>query len=181
MCKILPITFPTEDVKSILAGRKTSTRKLATFLSEKNPFWSGYTKDGLMLYNGTNEPCIKKAPYSVGDVLYVRETWKPSTTMPKEVARIWLKVTNIRLERLQNISYDDCKKEGIWDDYKTYNNEYTENLRKLAYPKAFSQIWDSELPKSKKEKYCWQNNPWVWVIEFERCEKPEKNNENTTT
>lgn len=226
--KVLSITFHTEDVKSILADRKTSTRKLVTFLSGKNPFWSGYIKDGLMLYNGTNEPCIKKAPYSVGDILYVRETWKcmkvseydatadimykaggdrlrmqltygktdsinrdefdrfikkgfsnseewkPSATMPKEVARIWLKVINIRLERLQNITVEDCKKEGIWDDSKTYCEEYTENLRKVAYPKVFSRIWDSELSKSKKEKYCWQNNPWVWVIDFERCGEPEK-------
>lgn len=61
--KVLPITFHTEDVKSILADRKTSTRKLVMFLSNKNPFWSGYIKDGLMLYNGTNEPCSQLLGY----------------------------------------------------------------------------------------------------------------------
>lgn len=54
---------------------KSCTRRLVKFLSGENPRWTGYIKDGLMLYNGKNEPCIRKAPYQPGDILYVRETW----------------------------------------------------------------------------------------------------------
>ncbi len=71
-----PILFNTEMVKAILDGRKTCTRRLVKFLPGKNPQWTGYIKDGLMLYNGKNEPCIRKAPYQPGDILYVRETWE---------------------------------------------------------------------------------------------------------
>ena len=103
----LPILLNTEMVRAILDGRKSCTRRIVKFLPDKNPNRTGYIKDGNMLYNGTNEPCIKKAPYQPGDILYVRETfiqaaahtfwykaddkswmskyllWKPSIHMPK--------------------------------------------------------------------------------------------------
>ena len=131
---IKPILFNAEMVRAILDGRKTCTRRLVKFLPGENSQWTGYIKDGLMLYNGRNEPCIRKVPYQLGDILYVRETWcglpvneaghmrghtiyyykadgelrpkgwrgtwHPSIHMPKEAARIWLKVTNVRVERL---------------------------------------------------------------------------------
>lgn len=100
--------------------------------------------------------------------------WHPSIHMPKEAARIWLKVTGVRAERLLDITLEDIKKEGIWDDYKTYSEEYLENLRKVAYPKVFSKLWDSTIKKSDLDRYGWNANPWVWVIEFERCEKPKE-------
>lgn len=53
-------------VQALLAGRKTCTRRLVKFLPGKNPQWTGYIKDGLMLYNGKNEPCIRKALYQPG-------------------------------------------------------------------------------------------------------------------
>ena len=140
-----------------------------------------------------------RLPCQQGDILYVRETWckgswvnekeryyykaddndflctwHPSIHMPKEAARIWLKVTGVRAERLLDITLEDIKKEGIWDDYKTYSEEYLENLRKVAYPKVFSKLWDSTIKKSDLDRYGWNANPWVWVIEFERCEKPKE-------
>ena len=99
--------------------------------------------------------------------------WHPSIHMPKEAARIWLKVTNVRVERLQEITLEDIKNEGIYDDYKTYSKEYLENLRSVAYPKAFSRLWNSTIKKTDLDRYGWDANPYVWVIEFERCEKPE--------
>lgn len=200
-----PILFNTEMVKAILDGRKTCTRRLVKFLPGKNPQWTGYIKDGLMLYNGKNEPCIRKAPYQPGDILYVRETWErfecwncegdergncpkepqksvldktwgcymyratneisgdakwhPSIHMPKEAARIWLKVTDVRVERLQDMTDDDAEAEGCFD--------YTSTA--LGFP----DVWDSTIKKSNLDRYGWQANPWVWVIEFEQCEKPE--------
>ncbi|MCM1192000.1 MAG: hypothetical protein NC123_18290 [Butyrivibrio sp.] len=83
--RTLPILFNTEMVQAILEGRKTVTRRVVKFLPGENPRWLGYKRDGLDLYNGGNEPCNKKPPYQVGDILYVRETWC------QEYRRYWYK------------------------------------------------------------------------------------------
>ena len=72
-----PILFNTEMVRAILEGRKTVTRRVVKFQLGRNPKWTGYVVDGLTLDNGRNEPCNVPAPYKVGDILYVRETWIP--------------------------------------------------------------------------------------------------------
>ena len=100
--------------------------------------------------------------------------WRPSIHMPKEAARIWLKVTDVRVERLQDITIEDVKNEGVTDDYKTYSQEYLEKLRSVAYPKVFAELWNSTIKKSDLDRYGWAANPWVWVIQFERCERPEE-------
>jgi hypothetical protein len=122
-------------------------------------------------------------PYHTDDILYARETWKkapngyfyyedwqrndiadvtkwkPSIYMPKDAARIWLKVTDVRVERLQDMTDDDAEAEGCFD--------YTSTAL------GFFDVWDSTIKKSDLDRYGWNANPWVWVIEFERCEKPE--------
>lgn len=123
-------------------------------------------------------------PYHTDDILYVRETWKkapngyfyyedwqrndiadvtkwkPSIYMPKDAARIWLKVTDVRVERLQDMTDDDAEAEGCFD--------YTSTAL------GFFDVWDSTIKKSDLDRYGWNVNPWVWVIKFERCEKPER-------
>lgn len=99
--------------------------------------------------------------------------WYPSIHMPKQAARIFLRVKEVRVEYLQEIAVDGCAAEGIWDDYKTYSEKYHENLKKAAYQKVFSELWNSTIKKADLPKYGWDANPCVWVIEFERCEKPE--------
>lgn len=93
------------------------------------------------------------------------DSWRPSIHMPKEAARIWLKVTDVRVERLQDISKEQAGKEGV--SYATDNS----GLMRIA---QFIKLWNSTLKGSNLEKYGWNANPWVWVIEFERCEKPEE-------
>lgn len=147
--KSKPIFITSDLIPALLDGRKTCMRCPATFLPGENPNWTGYIKDGAMLYNGRNEPCIEKAPYKLADILYVRETWhkyikrvgkgeschlaefygykasiansedanepwKSPVCMPKEAARIWLKVKNVRVERLQKITEDGCIAEGVY-------------------------------------------------------------------
>lgn len=174
---IKPILFNTEMVRAILDGRKTCTRRTL-----KHPFIvhpNGYiTKP-----RGNENLCPYDPPYQPGDILYIRETWKkapngyyyyedwqrddiadvtkwkPSIHMPKEAARIWLKVTDVRVERLQDMTDDDAEAEGCFD--------YTSTA--LGFP----DVWDSIIKKSDLDRYGWDANPWVWVIEFERCEKPE--------
>ena len=212
---IKPILFNTEMVRAILDGRKTCTRRLVKFLPGENPQWTGYIKDGLMLYNGRNEPCIRNAPYQPGDILYVRETfawcpcwdcgldtipdgcknpviydskkkehgcyiyradcedneypcvdnWHPSIHMPKEAARIWIKVTDVRVERLQEITSQGAWKEGARCSCLYPGTDCAGNKN------AFIEIWNSTIKKADLDRYGWNANPWVWVIKFERCEK----------
>ena len=102
------------------------------------------------------------------------DTWHPSIHMPKEAARIFLKVTDVRVERLQEITVDDCHREGIniaissVTDGETLKRNHNFSLEK------FETLWDSTIKKSDLNVYGWDANPWVWVVEFERCEKPGK-------
>lgn len=129
-------------------------------------------------------------PYHTDDILYVRETWKkapngyyyyedwqkddiadvtkwkPSIHMPKEAARIWLKVTDVRVERLQDITSEQISREGVEVEYP-----HVLNGEEKRY--AFSTLWNSTIKKSDLDRYGWNASPWVWVIEFERCVKPK--------
>lgn len=118
-----------------------------------------------------------KAPYWAGDILWVRETWaknpfrdgyiyptevpgagqkwKPSIHMPREAARIFLLVTCIRVERLQDCGNMQAKDEGC------------------VSCSQFSRVWDSTIKPADLHLYGWEANPWVWVIEFERISKDE--------
>lgn len=100
-----------------------------------------------------------------------RGNWRPSIHMPKEAARIWLNVTDVRVERLQNITEDGEKAEGAnWKNGK--NVGWEEKMQRTAIER-FAKIWDFTIKKSDLDRYGWNANPWVWAIEFERCEKPE--------
>lgn len=92
--------------------------------------------------------------------------WKPSLFMPKVAARIWLKVTDVRVERLQEITSEQIFREGVEVEYP-----HVLNGEEKRY--AFSTLWNNTIKKSDINRYGWDANPWVWVIEFERCEKPE--------
>lgn len=89
--------------------------------------------------------------------------WKPSIHMPKEATRIFLKVTDVRVERLQEISEEDARAEGIANYAAKSNGEkFFENM--IDVREAFKDLWDSI---NEKRGYGWENNPFVWVIEFE--------------
>lgn len=96
--------------------------------------------------------------------------WKPSLFMPKEAARIWLKVTDVSVERLNDITDKDAEREGAQPDYPfDYAVDKWPNLE------HFKEIWNGTIKKSDLDRYGWDANPFVWVIEFEQCEKPEVN------
>lgn len=96
--------------------------------------------------------------------------WKPSLFMPKEAARIWLRVTNVRVERLNEITDKGAEREGAQPDYPfDYAVDKWPNLE------HFKKIWNSTIKKSDRDRYGWDANPYVFVIEFERCEEPEVN------
>ncbi len=108
---------------------------------------------GCYMYRATNEIS--------GDA-----RWHPSVHMPKEAARIWLKVTDVRVQRLQEMWASDASKEGLQFNKPTTADEMLQ---------AFAELWNSTIKKSDLDRYGWDVSPWVWVIEFERCEKPEDN------
>lgn len=89
------------------------------------------------------------------------DTWHPSIHMPKAAARIFLKVKEVRAERLQDITPDQAVREGTKEEFSP-----------LAIDE-FRDIWNSTIKKSDIGVYGWDANPWVWAIEFEMCEKPE--------
>ena len=151
----------------------------------------------------------RSCPICPGDILYVRETWKkapngyyyyedwqkddiadvtkwkPSIHMPKEAARIWLKVTDVRVERLQEMKPVDVIKEGAYPDCWDCLNTYGESVSQCCYGTEeqcsqcdevmmeWEKLWNSTIKKTDLDSYGWEANQWVWVIEFERCEKPE--------
>lgn len=110
-----------------------------------------------------------------------RGKWRPSIHMPKEAARIWLKVTDVRVERLQDITPKDAENEGVgnlfYEDIGYSEKNYgTEVDPEYGIAKEqFAWLWESTIKKYDLDRYGWDANPYVWVIEFERCEKPEIN------
>lgn len=189
--KIHPILFSTEMVQAILAGRKTQTRRVS-----KHQYWShseiiDVNRNGIFQKVDRNVSCPYGKP---GDLLWVRESfvkfetfnetlfsykaspktnldvnWRPSIHMPKDAARIWLRITNIRVERLKNITEEDAIAEGVeniteskygflckWNDSKT-----GDTILGTAQT-AFSYLW-----KSINGEQSWKENPFVWVVEFE--------------
>ena len=81
--------------------------------------------------------------------------------MPKEYARLWLRITNVRVERVQEISTKDIRAEGAWSAAISMSRD--------DMPiDAWIDLWDS---LNAKRGYSWESNPWVWVIGFERYEK----------
>ena len=186
-CK--PILFNTDMVRAILAGQKTQTRRLMKPQPTK-PRWNNIGWLGWDDGHGRR----MKSPCETGDVLWVRETWNgdwadhyiykadggsavaagyerepiwhPSIHMPKEAARIFLRVKRVEVERLQDITAEDCIREGVEEAVlSVVGEEFTKGI--------FSAIWDSTIKKADLPYYGWDANPWVWAIEFERCEKPE--------
>lgn len=194
---IKPILFNTEMVRAILDGRKDATRRIVKGFISDDAVWgyTAFTPKGYISCRGTfadgyGEKFFK-LPCESGDILYVRETWKeapngyyyyedwqrndiaditkwkPSIHMPKEAARIWLRVTDVRVERLQEITAESALTEGA-DKYIHANGTLNEDQTITS----FIGIWNSTIKESDLDRYGWDANPYVWVISFERCAKP---------
>lgn len=179
---------------------KTQPKKYDNVLPHLKPDWDGKKNYPLTLFYFDVEAGRNHINYEFqlplcqpGDILWVREThfvcdsefifkadyesdfyrnikWRPSLFMPKEAARIFLKVTNVRVERLQDINAADSVAEGISDVKFNYHKSINPRVIEMtAQIMAFRDLWDSINDK----KNPWESNPWVWVYEFERIEKPE--------
>lgn len=197
-----PILFNADMVRAILDGRKTQTRRVVKadfdIIGECDdgslwPWREDCENGGDIWY-----PCPYGQP---GDRLWVRETWamsghqrveyraapadgsdfrcvdrwRPSIHMPRWASRITLEITAVRVERLQDISEEDAKAEGVWkygdeDCWKIYTK--TTSFGTSCPRRSFESLWQSiNGPDS------WNANPWVWVIEFKRVEAPARTEE----
>lgn len=103
-----------------------------------------------------------------------QEKWQPSLFMPKEAARIFLKVTNVRVERLQDIDRVGVVNEGTTYDQRMYEFNKTLGKEEFYVRSCFIDLWNSTVKKTRLHSEGWNGNPYVWVIEFERCEKPNE-------
>lgn len=171
---IKPILFNTEMVRAILDGRKSCTRRLVKHDVE-SVLNSPYHKAHPEVEDKQIISKLCNPPYQLGDII-----------MPKEAARIWLKVTDVRVERLQEMKPVDVIKEGAYPDCWDCLNTYGESGSQCCYGTEeqcsqcdevmmeWEKLWNSTIKKSDLDRYGWDANPWVWVIEFERCEKPEE-------
>lgn len=153
----------------ILYVRETVWQKIGYYLDidgETKPSW----------YNEFKYVASDEKPETGWNYSWAK---RPSIHMPKEAARIWLKVTDVRVERLREITPKDSENEGVgnlfYEDIGNSEKNYgTEVDPEYGIAKEqFAWLWESTIKKSDIDRYGWGANPWVWVIEFERCEKPE--------
>ncbi len=101
--------------------------------------------------DSVSEGCfVYRADYPEPDRLY----WHPSIHMPRQAARIFLRVTGVRVERLQDIDDDGVLSEGL----------------EIGAP--FDELWNRTVKPKDCPLYGWEANPWVWVIGFERISRP---------
>lgn len=98
--------------------------------------------------------------------------WRPSIHMPRWASRLTLEITGVRVERVQEISEEDARAEGVdWASPQFIEVEPDEDPREVGYPRStasfardnYRRLWDS---LNKKRGFSWDTNPWVWVIEF---------------
>jgi hypothetical protein len=151
-----PILFNAPMVRAILAGNKTQTRRMIK--PQPIPNGNGW------IYKGAfwrfNEP-----------VDLERIKYYHSIFMPRKAARIFLRVEDVRVERVQDISESDAQAEGVHSiDLFMLSQISSQPLsQKFSYKAAFYELWDS---LNAKRWYGWDMNPWVWVYTFASIEEP---------
>jgi hypothetical protein len=198
-----PIIFSSEMVKAILDGRKSVTRRVVK-LRDPSQTYSVFGDDGWPeSANEAGEWNKDRCPHGQpGDRLWVRESWRRSRGQSAELfykadygeydqtekgpwlsplfmsradSRLALEITAVRVERLQDITFDDCLAEGIvgtdaWravqvDEIQITTTDPNKGIDEgwESYTRvAFSKAWD----KINGKKHPWSSNPWVWAISF---------------
>lgn len=202
-----PILFSGEMVRAILAGRKTQTRRVIKPQPESVSLPAIYCPR-------KGQYGVSENPYgNAGDRLWVRETWavnddkyhrvifkadegtakigrpefgrwKPSIHMPRCVSRINIGITDVRVEKLQEITEEGAKAEGlscVTKDGNLYkygipDRDGLPGADDTGWPwqewkvdprQAYKKLWDAI---NEKRGYGWDANPWVWVVEFDLLE-----------
>jgi hypothetical protein len=209
--KYIPILYSTLMVKALLQGNKSKTRRTKGLEFINNSFsdWEYLGINGIrhLMQNEYGAINAIQCPYGQpGDIHWVRETfsecgfkgnyvykaddetlltdydkWKPNIYMPKSACRIFLEITVVKIERLQDITEEDAVHEGVhqYDDGTFKNYFKSKGLRErdgvecLLAVGSFQSLWCSINGLDS-----WKSNPWVWVIEFKKVEVPQNGHSN---
>ena len=172
-----PIIFNSEMVNAILKGEKTQTRRgmkspppedMSGEWGAKCPYgapgdelWVRETWGVAVVPDGTTANKIFTV-YKADDPKFYGDRWHPSIFMPRNRSRIQLRITNVRVERVRDISVEDAYAEGVRNPFYgrgTVGGDFS------VVNVMFPELWNSINAKSG---YSWESNPLVWVIEFER-------------
>lgn len=143
----------------------STTRQLTAICELTPPFkygdilWVRETFDDVALGN----PWYYKADGDLRPECWKGERWRPSIHMPKEAARIFLRVKSVRAERLQDMDEEAAIAEGIDDSPAGTDSPL----------QRFSELWDKTVRRDQLREFGFHANPWVWVIEFEQCDELE--------
>lgn len=181
------IQFKSDDVTAVIDNVKCEFRIPLKYQSVLGADFS--EAKGMIAFPCNDDEALQHSPYCIGEVVYVKETWakygseylyragpvsgedshgmayqlkwKPATQMPRNAARLFLEITDIKLQHIQDITIDEITHEGIW-------------IHGSLFPKdTCAERWDGSMSEKKRSKYGWNMNPWVWAFTFRRCEKPE--------
>ena len=179
-----PILFSGDMVLALLAGTKTQTRRVINLL--KLPL--SLTRCDLPI---DQQGAIKLCSYGVpGDRLWVRETfhkspdgieyraddnvsnyapddspkWKPSIFMPRTASRLTLEITDVRVQRVQEISEEDARAEGVEAVCVAEGEDGAGPVQQWSYVQAFAELWQTINGKT----HPWESNPFCWCLTFRR-------------
>lgn len=184
-----PILFSAPMVRAILEGRKTVTRRpvkgvglvwldnfkpeyvadpdnnLCSYGKPGDRLWvretwarAGNGDPGYLTYRATYPDCLPPDLENIPPANEIR--WKPSIHMFRRDSRILLEITDVRVERLQDISRSDIRAEGLECPPELASDDVSPNYRDW-YPAAWRELWESTGGN-------WDANPWVWVVEFKQ-------------
>ncbi|MBF0648058.1 hypothetical protein IR083_04445 [Dysgonomonas sp. GY75] len=155
--------------------------KVGDVLYLKEPYkkWTRGLSEGRhtsILYKyGEETPCDKVG--TEGNSYYT--DWKNKLFMPASAARHFIKITEVRAERLQDITEEDCKKEGIIDVEFYPDEGFPLNIGHTHYDDGKSVLYTTRkepykaLINSIDGKNTWDNNPWVWVYDYKLIDRKE--------
>lgn len=192
--------------KAVLEGRKTMTRriipeKLIVEYYDYDDYCNSIGLDGIdmsVTRKFEKEFFLEHSPYKVGEVIAIAQSykdcgydmeliidgklmykhpgWNNKMFVKAELMKQFIKITNVKVERLQDITGEDCLKEGIEEHLKGVQYGFSSNIGYIGqYPFVTPREAFASLIDRASGKGTWDSNPWVWVYEFELTSNPNNN------
>lgn len=173
IAKQRPICFSDSEVRAVLEGRKLQTARIVNPQPYKENTWGRFdSTNGLFMFGGGPQGSTRRSNFGEpGDRLWVRENWRedplayradtpdwdtnvewmPAMRMPRVFSRILIEVKRTRVGRAQELNLEDLKAQGCTAE-------------------EFRESWMSSYGTGRGGRDSWESNPWIWLIDFVRCE-----------